>query len=238
MRGMNRGLCLSGILVLAACSAPDPAAIPGLSADDVRRALGVGCVETQPGIDAGWSLECTNGGQSATAVGQGSGDIDIVSADGELSALDTLTWLEALATLTYQGADPGVAVPWVHSHFRDPTCESTDTHRTECSIVIGEARLTLEWDQRGLLVGGPISVGLSIIAKDSPYNHFSQAPSASQGASAIGIPLTRAGVACTLPIAAGRCLANFGYWHSSHQLVDSPHEREWGRQSPSARRHP
>jgi len=104
----------------------------------------------------------------ANAGGGGSGQITTISALGDYAAPGALAWLKALASVSYEGADPDAAQAWVASHFKDPGCEDTDTHRSECSITIGQAHLTLSWDQRGLQVGGPVSVSLRIERQDSP----------------------------------------------------------------------
>ena len=143
-------------------------AIPGLTADEFRQpfeALGADCSEHAGQIEQSWGWKCNGTGDlEAELSGGGTSEIEIIAASGDSSSPATLTWLKALASVKYEGADPRAAQAWVESHFDDPTCESS-----QCMIEIGQARLRLR------VLAPPVGETMLIVErKDRPVAFSAQ----------------------------------------------------------------
>lgn len=168
-----RGLLLVATLTLAACSHPVEFPIRGMSANGFRHtfeALGAYCRENPAGIDSGWSVYCGSTRESgdqispnfAQATGGGGTQIAEITSFGLRSSAATLVYLNALAAVPYEGADPPAAQAWVEAHLDDPACRAPAL--PGCSLVIGQAKLHLVSES-----GVNLVIRLVIASKDFPH---------------------------------------------------------------------
>jgi hypothetical protein len=159
-RTRSAGIAAGIVLLFAGCAPHVQYAIPALTADAFRQpfvALGGNCEENQAGQDYGWGVNCMLNPTPActgpdcptwisSASGGGPSEVDGTYADTDLATPGALSWLQALASARYEGADPAVAQAWVAAHFSDPACQASPTATWQ--TVIGHAGFTLTCDNR------------------------------------------------------------------------------------------